>query len=124
MLVLIKPYLLYRRKKTNWYGRCESYIEKRLYNALARRGLYVETQIPCGKYRIDLTIPEFRIAIECDGYAFHSSPAQKRHDARKNRYLKSNGWYVIRFTGQDIVSHLPHVITTIEKVINKRVIKF
>jgi very-short-patch-repair endonuclease len=68
-------------------AKCESPIEYRLFNALTYRGYYVRTQVPCGKYRIDLALPTYKIAIECDGKAYHSSPAQKRHDARKNAYF-------------------------------------
>ncbi|WP_257985575.1 endonuclease domain-containing protein [Bacillus sp. V5-8f] len=66
----------------------ESPIERRLDDALILRGEYVKSQVPCGKYRIDLTLPAYRIAIECDGKAYHSSPEQKAQDRRKNAYLR------------------------------------
>lgn len=50
----------------------ESPIERRLYQALKFRGEYIETQVPCGKYRIDIALPAYRIAIECDGKAYHT----------------------------------------------------
>lgn len=51
----------------NERNKCESYIERRLYDAMLFNGYDMKTQIPCGRYRIDLTIPENRLAIECDG---------------------------------------------------------
>ncbi len=94
---------------------CESYIERRLYNALVFNGYTVHTQVPCGSYRIDLTLPAYRVAIECDGKAFHSSPQQKAHDRRKNAYLRRHGWKVLRFSGQAINRDLNKVLNTIKQ---------
>ena len=93
----------------------ESPIERRLYDTLKFRGEVIRTQVPCGKYRIDLTLPAYRLAIECDGKAYHSSPEQKAHDQRKNRYLKKHGWKVLRFTGKAINGNMKSVIARIEK---------
>jgi very-short-patch-repair endonuclease len=98
--------------------KCESPIERRLYDALQLRGYYVKTQFPCGKYRIDLALPTYKIAIECDGRAYHSSPEQKAHDRRKNAYLRKHGWKVLRFSGRMINRNLAKVIARIEKEVN------
>lgn len=95
--------------------KCDSPIESRLYLALKHRGELVKTQVPCGKYRIDLALPVYQIAIECDGKAYHSTDKQKAHDKRKNAYLKANGWKVLRFTGKRIYSDLNGVIRRIEQ---------
>lgn len=95
--------------------KCESPIEVRLYGALTTRGYYVTTQVPCGKYRIDIALPQYKLAIECDGKAYHSSPAQKAHDSRKNAYLRKNGWKVLRFSGRRINRNMPKVIRDIEE---------
>lgn len=93
----------------------ESPIERRLYDCLRFRGEVVKTQVPCGKYRIDIALPAYRIAIECDGKAYHSTPEQKAHDRRKNTYLRKNGWKVLRFSGSWITRDLKGVIARIEK---------
>ncbi|MED4779423.1 DUF559 domain-containing protein [Brevibacillus choshinensis] len=94
---------------------CESPIERRLYNALASRGHVVKTQVPCGRYRIDLALPHYRIAIECDGHDFHSSRSQKAHDRKKDRFLRERGWMVMRFTGSQINGKMAYVIRQIEE---------
>lgn len=99
--------------------KCESPIERRLYDALQMRGYYVKTQVPCGKYRIDLALPTYKIAIECDGKAYHSTPEQKAHDRRKDAYLRKNGWKVLRFTGRMINRNLAKVIARIEKEVSE-----
>lgn len=96
---------------------CESYIERRLYDALTSRGHAVTTQVPCGKYHIDLALYGPRIAIECDGKTYHSSLEAKARDRRKNRYLKEQGWKVMRFSGRQINGELAKVIERIEKAL-------
>jgi very-short-patch-repair endonuclease len=99
--------------------KCESPIERRLYDALAFRGYAVTSQVPCGKYRIDLALLGPRIAIECDGKAYHSTPKAKERDRRKDKYLKENGWRVLRFSGRMITCDLGKVLHRIEKEIPK-----
>lgn len=70
---------------------CESPIEKRVYNGLALHGLRLTPQYKVGKYRIDLAFPHQMIAIECDGKAYHSTPKQKAHDRKKDKFLKEHG---------------------------------
>lgn len=96
-------------------NKCESPIERRLYDALAFRGYAVSTQVPCGKYRIDLALYGPRIAIECDGKAYHSSKQQKAHDYRKNAYLKRNGWRVMRFSGREINRDMAKILGQIDE---------
>ena len=98
-------------------ARTESWIELRLYNALVKRGYKVVTQYPCGPYRIDIALPKYRLAIECDGRKYHSTPEQKRHDRRKDRYLRKHGWSVMRVKGKQINGELPKVIARIERKI-------
>lgn len=94
--------------------RCESPIEWRLYNALARKGYKVKTQVRCGPYRIDMCIGN--IAIECDGYAFHSSPSQKKYDRNRSAYLYRHRYRsVLRFTGSEINRDVKKCVAVIEK---------
>jgi len=44
-----------------------------------------------------------KIAIECDGYDYHSSPDQKRADDIRSRQLKRLGWKeILRYSGSEI----------------------
>nr|WP_144922397.1 DUF559 domain-containing protein [Paenibacillus bovis] len=118
LLAGILAYVLHKPSKDNIeIDYCESYIERRLYKALQYRGYYVRTQVRCGKYRIDIALPAYRLAIECDGKAYHSSPEQKAHDRRKNAYLRRNGWRVLRFSGRQINGELSKVLARIEKAL-------
>lgn len=83
----------------------ESPIEQMLYEELQRLGYYPVPQYKVGRYRIDLAFPEKMIAIECDGKQWHSSDDQKQNDERREEYIKSCGWKVIRVTGSDIYEY-------------------
>lgn len=44
-----------------------------------------------------------KLAVECDGHDYHEkTKEQARRDKEKDRYLKSHGWEVVRFTGSEI----------------------
>lgn len=77
---------------------------------------YYET-IDQNNYRIDIAfilnrrswfdndkiIDVKKVAIECDGYDYHSSPNQKRQDDIRTRKLKKGGWKeVLRYSGSEI----------------------
>jgi hypothetical protein len=49
-------------------------------------------------YRLDLAFPHARIAIEYDGVAHHTSPADRRRDEERRAWLRANGWRVIVLT--------------------------
>lgn len=88
----------------------ESPIEEILFLAMGTRsmlfGRFV-SQHRVGPYMIDLAFPDVRLAVECDGRDFHSSPADMQRDRRKTDYLARLGWTVLRFTGSAIYRN-PH----------------
>jgi very-short-patch-repair endonuclease len=97
-----------------------SYIEERLYWRLVEAGYNVKKQVKCGYYYIDLVLPKYRIAIECDGKDFHSSPKQKAYDKKRSAYLYRHGYRsVLRFTGSEINQNPRKCIERIESVVKK-----
>ena len=109
LFIKIKMFLN-RYSEAKEFYKCESPIEEQLFNELRKRKgkdgeqLKVFTQVPCGNYRIDLSVfyKGKKIAIECDGKAYHTGRDQMKHDKKKDHYLKKHGWSVIRFTGSEI----------------------
>lgn len=114
LAIIIKPQQTQEESYIPEVFKCESPIEVRLYNGLLQHGLYAIPQYRQGKYRIDLAFPNSMLAIECDGKAYHSTPEQKAHDRKKDRYLRSKGWTVLRFTGSRIYRDLPNVVNKIK----------
>lgn len=49
----------------------------------------------CGFY-LDFANPRAKVAIECDGKAYHTD---KEKDARRDAKLRDNGWTIYRFPG-------------------------
>ncbi|HET7579786.1 MAG TPA: DUF559 domain-containing protein [Bacillales bacterium] len=98
--------------------KCESPVESRLYNALRHNGHVPVTQYRVGPYRIDIAFPAVKLAIECDGKAYHSTPEQKRHDRHRDAYLRRRGWRVYRFSGSKINGNMASVLRRIERALN------
>jgi very-short-patch-repair endonuclease len=79
-------------------ARCDSPFEEALFDRLAERGYRVDTQVPVGTKRIDLVVEggeDRRLAIECDGDAFHG-PDRWPEDMARQRMLERAGWTVWR----------------------------
>ena len=94
--------------------KCESPIERQLCRSLWINNILVDTQHKVGPYRLDMALPNIKLAIECDGKAYHSSPAQKAKDKKRDSYLKTNGWTVVRVSGRQIHSHMGNVLKKVE----------
>lgn len=81
-------------------------IELAIQNKLKDFNIPFETQVKQYIYLIDIAVNTHMIAIECDGDYWHSLPKAKERDKRKDKYLKSKGWKVIRFSETNINSNL------------------
>lgn len=101
-------------------GRGLTVPQQMLVDAL---GWQPEYAVSCGKnpkarglpscYKIDLAEPALMIGIEVDGHS-HSAAARKLEDAKKDAFLSSLGWRIIRFKNADILKDLPRVLEQIE----------
>lgn len=100
-------------------------------SVLERRFLlsYQETSLPVleAQYRppwfdgitgvVDFGLEGWRVIIEVDGRAWHSSIAARNEDARRDRRAMRHGWQVLRFSWDEVVhrwaeveSHLRFVL--------------
>lgn len=101
-------------------GRGLAPMEMRLLNALpldwtpnhvVRTNMRRSTGYP-GSYKLDLAYPEMKIAIEVDGSS-HCALANKEKDAKKQAFLESLGWRVLRFTNAEVRTDLDRCVRTI-----------
>ncbi|WP_329484222.1 AAA domain-containing protein [Kribbella sp. NBC_01484] len=78
----------------------DSLFEQRVFLAARERGFRVRPQVKVGGYRIDLVIEggTQRLAVECDGDAFHDGEAAW-DDAARQRDLERVGWTFWRIRG-------------------------
>lgn len=72
-------------------------IESMVWTEIRSIGLPFFPQFPVGKYFADFADPKKRIAIECDGAAFHSFDK----DRQRNEFFTEQGWSVYRISGAD-----------------------
>ncbi|MFC7443475.1 endonuclease domain-containing protein [Laceyella putida] len=93
------------------------YLEKRLYLALTSAGYRVKTHILFGDLEVDLYIPKYKLAIEADGKAYHSSPAQKERDRKKEYVLKKHyKLKVKRFNSNQINKKLDWCVEKVHEI--------
>lgn len=72
-------------------------IESLVWAEIRHIGLPFFPQFPIGRFFADFADPKKRIAIECDGAAYHSPEKDRQRDA----FLLSQGWTVYRISGSD-----------------------
>ncbi len=87
----------------------DSPFEAAVAEALRARGLQVEHQIGCSRYRIDLGIadPErpghYLLGVECDGATYHTSRVARERDRLRQEVLEQLGWRIHRVWSRDWV---------------------
>jgi len=96
-------------------------IEQLMLDELIQRGLKkgidFATQYPIrGSFILDFAFPGEKIAIECDGEAWHSSPEARKKDGFKNFILGKEGWKVLRFSGSEIEEDTAKCVNKILKI--------
>lgn len=84
--------------------RADSELERTLLRLLRSAGMGgVVRGLPVGGGRqIDLAFPAERVAIELDGWAWHTDPDRFRADRAKGNALVAQGWTLLRFTWHDV----------------------
>ena len=86
----------------------ESEVERmfhKAWNDEALDYLIIQHCVECNgrSYRFDFANPEIRLAIEIDGYAYHSSRESFARDRARDRDCTENGWTVLRFAAKEVM---------------------
>jgi very-short-patch-repair endonuclease len=71
------------------------------------------TNHPIGGYKVDVVFPKQKVAIEVDGWAFHSHHEDFVKDRRRQNTIVQLGWKVLRFTWLDLTEYPERVIAEI-----------
>ena len=123
----------HRRNRSRYYGRhvratcsmppraARSEAERlviQLLRGAGIRGWQVNFRV--GPFLVDIAIPEQRIAIEIDGWAFHSDQHAFQNDRTRQNKLALQGWQVLRFTWLDLTQHPDRVLAQIRAAISAR----
>ena len=89
--------------------------ERLLHGLLRRAGLrgwVANLRVQTGRGTsivLDVAFPSVRLAIEVDGWAYHSDVDRFQADRTKQNALTSLGWTVLRFTWADLTER-PHAV--------------
>ena len=57
-----------------------------------------EIKAPGKTYFLDIAVPELKLDFEYDGFYWHSFPDAIERDKKRDEYLNSLGWKVLRFS--------------------------
>lgn len=70
--------------------------------------------------RFDDAYPAARLAIEWDSRAWHLQRAAMESDRKRDRLAATKGWFVLRFTSQDLKDQPEEVVATVSKLLDGR----
>nr|WP_246225833.1 endonuclease domain-containing protein [Chelativorans xinjiangense] len=90
--------------------------ERRLWwhmrEKLPLEGTHFRRQVPIGTYVVDFCCLRHWLIIEVDGNQ-HGTDAAIAYDARRDAYLRRQGFRVLRFSNYEIMRELDPVLDTI-----------
>lgn len=92
----------------------DSPVEEVMYGALIEAmndfGYRVIPQYEIGCYRADFAVfaDDVKIAVECDGFAYHDATKEKAtKDKQRERRLIISGFTVVRFSASEVMENAP-----------------
>jgi very-short-patch-repair endonuclease len=78
-------------------------------------GIAFRRQVPLGPYIVDFVAHEFRLVIEIDG----GQHAENASDARRDGWLNSKGYHVLRFWNSEVLRNRDGVLARIADAISR-----
>lgn len=67
--------------------------------------------------RLDFAFPEAKVAIECDGYRWHSEKSRWQSDIDRRNFITGLGWKIIQVTATSLRQRPHDVIDAIESAL-------
>ena len=91
---------------------------------LRSTGFIIRRQSPFGIYIVDFVSHRERLVIEVDGVT-HQTVEQKAHDAERTRFIESRGYFVVRFSNDEVLYCTTDVVNRIKQIlVERRAVKF
>jgi very-short-patch-repair endonuclease len=102
----------------------DSKLESVLLRILRNAGLPAPTRqhkVTCchEDFRIDVSYPEHRIAIEGDGFGVHIERRQFERDRARQNLLVLDGWLILRFTWRQLHGQPIHVAPQVRTALSQ-----
>lgn len=76
-------------------------IERAFWNDIREEGCVMYPNYPVGRFFVDFANPCARVAIECDGKAFHQDYEK---DRARQKEIEAAGWQVYRLNGRQCMT--------------------
>ena len=95
-----------------------TFQERKLWNIIKNRQFFnyrFRRQFPIGSYIVDFICREKKIIIEIDG-GQHNEQINIEYDNKRTKYLKSEGYNVIRFWNNEIDNNIEGVYERLKHV--------
>lgn len=105
------------RKRAKTLRREMTKAETAMWNMLRDfrpRGARFRRETPIGPYIADFAWLSARVTVEVDGDS-HETEGGRRHDQRRDQFLKSEGFLVLRFDNDQVIDGPDYVFLTIEQ---------
>ena len=99
--------------------------EQVLWSHLRRKlmlGVHFYRQKPVGNHVVDFYAPKAGLVIEVDG-SQHMDANHAQNDARRDKFLASQGLIVMRFTNLQVLQERDAVLEVIHKTLEERLNK-
>jgi very-short-patch-repair endonuclease len=104
-----------QRSRARSLRRASTDAERIIWNAVrAHRlnGASFRRQTPAGPYIVDFVCHDANLSVEIDG-GQHFQPEHLKRDARRNAFLTSKGYRVLRFNNHDVMTNRQGVLQAI-----------
>jgi len=105
------------RSRARSLRREQTDAERQIWDALRAyrlNGVKFRRQFPIGPYIVDFVSNEKMLIVEIDGGQHYDAPHEER-DARRDSFLNSKGYQVLRFSNLDVLTNRSGVLTTIDE---------
>jgi len=82
-------------------------------------GVKFRRQAPIGPYIVDFISYDPRIVVELDG-GQHAEPVHGVRDAARDRWLRTQGFAILRFWDSDVLANIEAVLSAILAAVERR----
>ena len=95
--------------------------ERLLHRLLRSAGLTGwRTNVAVCGFRLDVAWIRFKVAVEVDGYEFHSGRETFESDRLRDQQLQAQGWAVARVTWRQLDENPENVVATVRRILRRR----
>lgn len=79
-----------------------------------------KANFPVAGYKVDVVFPAAKLAIEVDGWAYHSSADDFENDRKRQNAISLLGYQILRFTWLDLTEYPDRVLAEIRNALRSR----